>query len=383
MSLQQPKHRLGWIDYSRGIAIILVVYRHAFEGLKHTAALAEQGINVSQDYFFLEQANIFLYGFRMPLFFMASGFFLASSLAKRGLTALATAKVRTILYPYFLWGFLQITIQMIFAGFTNGQKSFSSFLYLFYAPRNLEQFWYLLALFNVTVLYAFVKARLRWSAWAQIGFGAALFFLSAAISQYKVELGFVSDVLHYYVFMAIGDAVGNYMLSKESESKWGAGKTVLLLVIPFLLCQMYFLQTNLQHVAQSPKYTYVEYYQPLPYLLVALAGALFIFSLAMWLNRHNRFEWLRNLGHHSLHIYVMHVICFASVRVFMMRVLHIYNVPLLLFCCVAGGVLLPVLFYRLVQNSFLKYLFALPEPQQSTPQQPLRKQPILYGQAVK
>ena len=53
----KPK-RVNWIDYARGIAIILVVYRHAFEGLK------ESGIPVGK-YFFLEYANIFLFSFKI------------------------------------------------------------------------------------------------------------------------------------------------------------------------------------------------------------------------------------------------------------------------------------------------------------------------------
>ena len=364
-----------WVDYSRGIAIILVVYRHAFEGLKSTAALAQNGVDVASGYFHLEAANILLYSFRMPLFFMVSGVFLSSSLAKRGLAALAGSKVRTILYPYFVWGFLQISIQMLFSGFTNGQKEWSSFLYLFYAPRNVEHFWYLLALFNVTLLYAFAKARLKWSHPTQLLTGALLFFLSAYISQHNIELGLLSDVLHYYIFMAIGDAAANFLRSQKIQQFMASPRNLLLMLLPFAGAQLYFLYSNVQHLAQAPKYLYVEYYQPHLFLGIALTGAVFVMMAASVLNWYQACTWLRLLGQHSLYIYVLHVIVFAAIRIFLIRVLHVYEVHTLLACCVAGGVVIPVFIYKLVQHSPLAYLFAWPEPAQPARTSPVIKSP--------
>src|SRR5690606_33386494 len=53
--------RYPWVDYARGITIILVVYRHVFEGL---------GEEVAEAYPALEYFNTFFFSFRMPLFFM-------------------------------------------------------------------------------------------------------------------------------------------------------------------------------------------------------------------------------------------------------------------------------------------------------------------------
>ena len=139
--------RQTWIDYARGIAIILVLYRHVFEGIKNS------GLPVLE-YAFLEQANILFFSFRMPLFFIVSGIFVAGSLYKRGFGKFVETKARTILYPYFLWGIIQITLQIIMSNWVNSQRTAADYLLLFYLPRGLEQFWYLYALFNVSVLYA-------------------------------------------------------------------------------------------------------------------------------------------------------------------------------------------------------------------------------------
>ena len=84
--------RQTWIDYARGIAIILVLYRHVFEGIKNS------GLPVLS-YAALEHANILFFSFRMPLFFIVSGIFVAGSLFKRGLGKFVETKARTILYP--------------------------------------------------------------------------------------------------------------------------------------------------------------------------------------------------------------------------------------------------------------------------------------------
>ena len=70
------KSRMAWIDYLRGIAIVLVVYRHVLLGLQNSGMAPPSG--------FLD-ANIMFFSFRMPLFFILSGIFITGSLAKKTL----------------------------------------------------------------------------------------------------------------------------------------------------------------------------------------------------------------------------------------------------------------------------------------------------------
>src|SRR6218665_131006 len=190
--------RLNWIDYARGIAIILVAYRHVFEGAKLS------GINVHK-YPWLEYANIFFYSFRMPLFFIVSGIFISSSVFKRGIARYVGGRLKTILYPYFVWGALQLILQMIFADYANSKPSPSSLLHLFYLPREVAQFWYLFALFNVSMLYLFTRFVLKIPPAVNLLLGILLFYLSSIVYQQNIQLFFLSDIMHYYVFFAIGD----------------------------------------------------------------------------------------------------------------------------------------------------------------------------------
>lgn len=342
--------RLKWIDYARGIAIILVVYRHAFEGLK------ESGLDVFS-HMYLEYANIFFFSFRMPLFFIVSGVFIVMSLRKRGLGKFVATKGKTILYPYFLWACIQLTIQLFFSAYTNGSPTAQTYLYLFYLPREIAHFWYLYALFNISVLYAFTVDVLKFRWPHNMVLGAILFALSIYTWQNDIVTGFVGDILHYYIFFAIGDAVSGFILDRDKSQLLGATKMILVLLIPFLAGQAYFLLANMDHA--EAKYMYVEYYQPVAFLLIALTGCAFVISISFLLQRTNRLNWLSILGRHSLYIYVAHVIFFAATRIFLRNFFDIHNVPVLLFCGIIAGLIFPVLLFKISQKIGMWWLFSL------------------------
>ena len=65
------KSRYPWVDYLRGIAIMLVVYRHVLIGIQRS------NLSVPQ---VLEDANMLFFSFRMPLFFILSGIFISGSI---------------------------------------------------------------------------------------------------------------------------------------------------------------------------------------------------------------------------------------------------------------------------------------------------------------
>ncbi len=345
--------RLTWIDYARGIAIILVLYRHVFEGIK------ESGLSV-QHYMYLEYANLFFFSFRMPLFFIVSGIFVTASLKKRGVQKFIATKAKTIMYPYFLWACLQITLQIIFSKYTNGHSTPQNYLYLLYNPREVDQFWYLYALFSVSTLYVLMKQQLRINANWNILIGIVMFFLSAWMHQQHINLGFVNDTLHYYMFFAIGDAISRFMMDRNNFKYFESWKTLLIMLLPFIAAQIYFLKVNMDH-ANIEKYEFVEFFQPLMYVLIGLIGCAFIINLTFVLQKakFKLLEWLPVLGRHSLYIYVSHVIAFAAVRIFLRKVFHIDNVPVLLLAGIISGLIIPVVLYKLSVKWNMRWWFTL------------------------
>lgn len=351
--LQQKTKRQSWVDFARGVAIILVLYRHVFEGIKNS------GISVD-NYMFLEHFNIMFFSFRMPLFFIVSGIFLSASFAKRGLGKYVEVKARTILYPYFLWGALQITLQIIFSKYVNSDRGAYDYLYLIYSPREIEQFWYLYALFNVSVLYVILKYVVKLNVWQQVALGITMFYLSSVFHRESVNLGFLLDIFSNYIFIIVGDLIQKFMRDPKNIKLFESWKVSYTLLIPFLASQLYFLLTNMHH-AEVTQYRYVEYYQPFIFFFIAVTGCAFIISICFLLQRNNKPAWLRVLGKHSLYIYVAHVIAFASVRAFIINVLHITNVPVLMITGILSGLLIPVILYRLSKRLNMEWIFSLEE----------------------
>lgn len=300
------------------------------------------------------------FSFRMPLFFIVSGIFLSASFAKRGLGRYVEVKARTILFPYFLWGALQITLQLFFSSYVNSNRTVHHYLYLLYDPRRVEQFWYLYALFNVSVLYVIFKYVFSFSKWQQLALGLVMFYMASVFHQRGTSLVFVFDIMHNYIFIAIGDLIQRFIRDPKNFKFFQSRRVTLALLIPFIASQLYFLIVNLRH-PEVDEYRYVEYYQPFAFLIIALIGCAFVVMVCFILQRGERPQWLRIIGTHSLHIYVAHVIAFASVRALLKTVFGLSNVPLLLITGIISGLFIPILIYNVSKRMNIEWIFSLKE----------------------
>ena len=345
--------RYGWVDYAKGIAIFLVVYRHVFEGLKRA------GLDV-EGFMGFEYANIIFFSFRMPLFFIVSGIFVSGSLAKRGFSGFTSQKFKTILYPYFLWAALQISLQILLSSYVNADRTLIDYTYLFYSPRRIDQFWYLYALFNVSVVYVFVTTYLKANPKVQIFAGLIMYFFSAWTEQQGWDMGFIHEILHYYIFFALGDWLASYFKNPKNAYTIGSFKTALILLPFFIASQLYFLLINLKH--DPGEYRFIETYQPVMFLLIALTGCAFMLSISFLLQNLKTAAWLRVIGFHSLYIYVSHVFIASAARILLTHAAGINYLPLLLLIGIGLSVLLPILFYRFCMKQGWYFVFSLQKP---------------------
>jgi len=343
--------RLSWIDYARGIAIFLVLYRHIFEGIKRS------GLDVS-GHKFMEEANLAFFSFRMPLFFIISGVFIGGTLLKRGLNGFVINKWRLLLYPYLVWTVIQITIQMILSNYVNAERTYWDYLYIFYRPREIDQFWYLYALFNTSVLFAFTTVKFKIPGSYQLVIGLLMFLLSSYLVQRKIYLGFIYDILHFYVFVALGSLVSGFILDKKRYQLFSSWKLFFIILPFFVACQWYFLVTNVNH----NMYGYVEDFQPLLFLVIALSGVMFMINISFIFQRYNAIPLLRIIGFHSLFIYLMHVLAASATRIFMVKVLHVTNVPVLMITLILAGLFIPIIIYNLAIRWNAWWLFSPVKP---------------------
>ncbi len=81
--------RETWVDYAKGIGIILVVFGHANRGLYSS------GIYISPEiYHYLDNV---IYSFHMPLFFFLSGLFFVSSIKNRSKKVFLWSKFKNVI----------------------------------------------------------------------------------------------------------------------------------------------------------------------------------------------------------------------------------------------------------------------------------------------
>ena len=355
------KSRLYWVDYLKGIAIILVVYRHSLLGIQSSGIKAPA---------YLENANLVFFSFRMPLFFMLSGIFASLSLQKRSVQRYIGSKFETLIYPYFIWVIIQVTLQIVLSGFTNSNRSVVDYTYIFYQPRNLDQFWYLPALFNATVVYVLIKKYITEKWWAFMMIALGFYFLS----PYLQNISMLSDWMEFYIFFAIGDTISRLFFHEKAQSFFKNPFTLLLAIPFFIMAQMFYLSNHMYY--QTTATMRAEF------LLIALVGCFTMLAFSFRLQKWNVASWLRILGYHSINIYVMHVMIAAFTRIFLTHVLAVHNPFIILGSCIVTGAILPVMIYNLfIHDHGLWFLFTYrrkkpkPELKETNPTPSSIKQP--------
>lgn len=323
--------RLGWIDYARGIAILMVVYGHLVGGVSRTGADVDTTL-------LLIPAT--LYNFRMPLFFFVSGLFLERSLTRRGPGGLVRNRFSTILWPYLLWGALQIGTQILLSQQTNSKKHLSHLLYLIYDPQKTDQFWYLAALFNVALVFVLTYQVLHIRGGWQIVLGLAFRLLS----DYLEGVSLLHNFMYFYIFSALGYNASRLVLEKQALQRLASSNWTLLLLPLFAAGQWYW-------------FTHKDTIPTLLHMLIALVGMAVILLACYLLSKRDALPVLRFIGYHSLYIYLIHVFVISGTRI-AFNALGIHNVQLILLTGFMLGVGLPIIFFHIALRLGGWFLFA-------------------------
>ncbi len=334
--ISKKSNQVQWINYAKGIAIILIVYRHSLTGM--TAA----GISVN-NYFIT--ANEVVLSFRMPLFFIISGFFFSNSFVKKGFLNFTKSRAFTILYPYFIWGGLQIGIQILLSAYTNKSKSVHDFLNLIISPRSVDQFWYLYTLFAVTLLYSIFHLIFKGNKILQLLTGVVFYGFINLLA--KAELPWL--IANFYIYFALGDYMADYIFKKETFKLFSSRKILFIILPIFVAAQItWMVQINLPIFLK---------------LIIALIGCLFTIILSFRLDKLNILKYLIIIGQYSLPIYLIHILIISGIRIGLNKILGYANAYAMLPLCVILGIILPIIFYRItVKKLGFYWLFSLEKP---------------------
>jgi uncharacterized membrane protein YcfT len=282
-----PAHsgRVDWVDYAKGICIVMVVMMHSVLGVELAAGATG----------FMHPLVAFAKPFRMPDFFLISGLFLSLVIDRDWRTYL-DRKVVHFAYFYVLW----VTIQFGFKApsFAAEQGwTHAGYLYLesFIEPFGTLWFIYLLPIFFVVT-----KATLR--APALLIWGAAAMLEMAHFSTgWTVIDEFGARFVYFYTGYLLADRV--FAMSYRARTQ--PGQALAALAIWAIA------NASLVKAGASER--------PVISLALGLAGACAVVTVATLLARAKWLDFIRFCGEHSIVIYLAFFLPMAATRTLLLH----------------------------------------------------------------
>ena len=313
---EKEQSRVVWVEYAKGIGIVLVVFGHVQRGLFNA--------EIIQDISLYEFFDDWIYSFHMPLFFFLSGIFFYSDWQKRGHKKFLIGKMDAIFYPYILWSLLQGGIEASLSSQTNGQVSWIQVISL-WQPR--AQFWFLYALFLIFIFNSFLAKYFR-ERWLMISMILAI--ASFELSN-LVHIQGITGAMKNIIFFNFGALLSYYLLGdkvrKNAKVKGGLG--ILLLIGCFLLVNYDFNGDVL--------------ISDISIIFLSCMGIAGVVLVSFFLSVISKIKWLSIVGKYSLHIYLIHVIAASGGRILLQKVGYIESYWIHVTSGMLLGVLVPIL----------------------------------------
>jgi uncharacterized membrane protein YcfT len=284
--------RIDWVDYAKGICIIMVAMMHSVLGVELAAGATG----------FMHPLVAFAKPFRMPDFFLISGLFL-SVVIDRDWRTFLDRKVVHFAYFYVLWVTIQFGFKApSFAAETSWAHAGYMFLESFIEPFGTLWFIYLLPVFFVVT-----KATRRAPPLLIWGI-AALLEMAHIVTGWTVIDEFCARFVYFYS----GYLFADYVFALSDRARAQPRLALAALAVWALL------DGSLVKLGLSER--------PLISLALGLAGACAVITVATLLARVRWLESLRFCGEHSIVIYLAFFLPMAATRTLLLRTGIVHDV---------------------------------------------------------
>jgi uncharacterized membrane protein YcfT len=330
--------RVDWVDYAKGICIVMVVMMHSTLGVEKAAG--ETG--------WLHHFVEFARPFRMPDFFLISGLFLSRVIGREWRIFLDRRAVHFI-YFYVLW----VTIQFVFrapgiAHDAGAAGVVREYLFAFIEPFGTLWFIYLLPIFALTTrLSRFLPP-------------AAVFIAAAVLESLKIDTGWtvIDEFASRYVYFFAGYWLASYVFVLAAKAQ-ARPKLALLGLAAWAAVNGLLVHGGFAML-------------PAVSLVLGAAGALAIVSIAALLEKFHLLNALRFAGEHSIAVYLAFFLPMAATRTLLLKFGFIHDLGTVSLIVTAMGVVLPLVLYVLVRGTRLSFLFERPQAfRVETPRRPV------------
>ena len=322
------ENRYQWVDYAKGIGIILVVYGHCIRGI------AKAGLIEGDSVFMLLDSMV--YSFHMPLFFFLSGLFFEGSLQRNGGGKFVFSKVGTLIYPYFLWSFLQGGIEIALSSLTNGNKTIDTLLNIWFAP--IAQFWFLYCLF-----FAFVTVLLL----RHFSVGKHIVVAISVLMYFVVGWLGVPSVVEYFFHHLAFFVLGVFFSKCVFELKESL-KLFLTVTCVFFAAQLLVHTTGYNYTGKG-----------LYSAFLAVLGIYWVVLLSKILAGRKIYV-IELLGQASMSIYLMHLIAASGARIISQKFFGIETLIIHISLGLFLGLAMPYLAHYLIARFKIPFVLSAP-----------------------
>jgi uncharacterized membrane protein YcfT len=330
------RSRVDWVDYAKGICIVMVVMMHSVLGVE--LAAGKTG--------FMHVLVAFAKPFRMPDFFLISGLFLPLVI-DRDWRLYLDRKVVHFGYFYVLW----VSIQFAFKAPAFAAESswpHAAFLYLesFIDPFGTLWFIYLLPIF-------FVVIKLTRNAPPILIWGVA-----ALLESLHVATGWtvIDEFCARFVYVYSGYLFADYVFALSDRARSHPAQALAVLAL--------WAAVNGGLVVLG--------WSELPgvSLMLGFAGACAIVTIGTLLARSKRIDFLRFCGAHSIVIYLAFFLPMAATRTLLLKSGLIHDIGTISLIVTIMGVTGALLIWRLALAAHANFLFERPDTFWIAPKKP-------------
>ncbi len=318
--------RIDWVDYAKGICIVMVVMMHSVLGVE----LAEGQTG------FMHPLVAFAKPFRMPDFFLISGLFLSVVIDRDWRTYL-DRKVVHFAYFYVLW----VTIQFGFKAPSFAAETGWTHVGFMYLESFIEPFGTLWFIYLLPVFFVVAKATRRMPPLMIWGM-AALLEMAHIATGWTVIDEFGARFVYFYSGYLFAHHV--FALSDRARARPAlalAGLAAWALI-------------NGGVVGSG----FSDW--PLISLVLGLAGACAIVTIGTLLARARWLNFLRACGEHSIVIYLAFFLPMAATRTLLLRAGPIHDIGTISLVVTIVGVLGALLLWRVALAVGANFLFERP-----------------------
>jgi len=328
--------RIDWVDYAKGICIVMVVMMHSVLGVE--LAAGQTG--------FMHPLVAFAKPFRMPDFFLISGLFLSVVIDRDWRTYL-DRKVVHFAYFYLLW----VTIQFGFKAPSFAAETGWTHVGFMYLESFIEPFGTLWFIYLLPVFFVVAKATRRMPPLMIWGM-AALLEMAHIATGWTVIDEFGARFVYFYSGYLFAHHV--FALSDRARARPAlalAGLAAWALIDGGMVGS-----------------GFSEW--PLISLVLGLAGACAIVTIGTLLARAHWLNFLRACGEHSIVIYLAFFLPMAATRTLLLRAGPIHDVGTISLVVTIVGVVGALLLWRVALAVGANFLFERPAAFWIAPKKP-------------